>query len=362
MRRPHLAAAVLTAALALCAAAPTASAAAGYTVIDGHANNPRQLSLSHSGTLYVGEAGRAGPLCFDPETCAGFTGSVTRIDRIWGSHATHERIASGLISVGGKDGSFTVGPDGVSVDPSGHVYVIFTSAGESPPPGAPKKALRELGNLMRVNHDGSLTKVADIDDFEFNHNPDGQQVESDPYAVLAGGGYQIVADAAANAVYRVQNGKVHVLATFPDNRFGADAVPTSLTWGPHGSVLVGELGGEGTPTGGSRVWQIWPGKLHQKPKVYLRGFTSITGVAWRNGSLYVCELTTDAATFSPDGAIVKVHDGHRTTLGAGILHFPGGVAVDRHGRVYVSQWSILPGFPPDGSPFGPAHGTVIRLS
>ena len=38
----------------------------------------------------------------------------------------------------------------------------------------------------------------------------------------------------------------------------------------------------------------------------------------------------------------------------------GGVAVDRHGRVYVANWSILPA---NGSPDAPpgARGQVVRL-
>ncbi len=351
-------AALAAVATALVLAPAAASAKPAFTVIDTHANNPRQLSLSQDGTLYLGEAGKAGTLCFDPQTCAGFTGSVTKI---WGPGSDHERIATRLISVGGKDGTFTVGPDGVSVSPSGKVYVLFTSAGQTLPPGVPARAVNQLGNLMRVKSDGSLMKVADIDNFEFNHNPDGGAIDSDPYAVLAGRGFQIVADAAANAVYRVHDGHVSLLAVFPKNPAGAESVPTSLTWGPDGSVLVGELGGDGTPNGGSRVWQIWPGKGKQTPHLFAGGFTAITGVAWRHGTLYVCELTTDASTFSPNGAIVTVHDGRRSTLGAGILHYPGGVAVDGHGRVYVSQWSILPGVPVAGSPFGSAHGEVIRL-
>jgi hypothetical protein len=40
-----------------------------------HANNPRQLALGND-SLYVAEAGKAGTLSFDPQTCAGFTGSI----------------------------------------------------------------------------------------------------------------------------------------------------------------------------------------------------------------------------------------------------------------------------------------------
>ena len=91
--------------------------------------------------------------------------------------------------------------------------------------------------------------------------------------------------------------------------------------------------------------------------------TAVVDIAFGpDGSLYASEFTTDAATFSPVGAVVRVRpNGHRTVLGTDVLHYPGGVAVDRHGKVYVANWSILPaggapGFPAD------ARGQVVRLS
>lgn len=46
-------------------------------------------------------------------------------------------------------------------------------------------------------------------------------------------------------------------------------------------------------------------------------------------------------------------------LGAGSLHFPGGVGVDRNG-VYVSNWSIATG---EDGPFGPGnHGQLVRIA
>jgi hypothetical protein len=54
--------------------------------------------------------------------------------------------------------------------------------------------------------------------------------------------------------------------------------------------------------------------------------------------------------------------GRRTVLGQGALFLPGGIAVDRHGHLYVANWSILPAtgsadpvFPAD------ARGQVVRL-
>jgi hypothetical protein len=223
----------------------------------------------------------------------------------------------------------------VPVDPRGRVYTVFTSAGPTPPPNAPKKALRQLGNLMRVWPNGKLTKVADIDNFEFNHNPDGGPVDSDPYAVLGlGHNTQIVLDAGGNDALRVHNGHVRLLAVFPSNSAGKDAVPTSLTRGPNGSILVGELGGDGSPNGASRVWQIWPNKRHQTPHVYRSGFTAVTGLAWHRHSLYVCEFTTDYPNGGANGAIVKVTGSHRTVLGAGAL--PGRRRRPQRARVRVA--------------------------
>jgi hypothetical protein len=151
---------------------------------------------------------------------------------------------------------------------------------------------------------------------------------------------------------------VSLLAVIPPSENGTDQVPTSVTRGPDGAWYVGTLA-EGAGNGGAKVWRIVPG---HDPEVYLDGLTAVVDIAFGpDGSLYASEFTTDAATFSPVGAVVRVRpDGHRTVLGTDVLHYPGGVAVDRHGKVYVANWSILPaagapGFPAD------AHGQVVRL-
>jgi hypothetical protein len=350
LRRLGVVAAVLAAAIL----AQTAAAAGGGKVVVNRVNNPRGLAIGPDGHLYIAAAGRAGSMCFGPDACAGLTSSVLRV-----SHGNAVRIARGLPSVGGQDGSFTVGVDGVSVSPQGRVFMIETSAGENPPPGIPHRYKRLLGNLLMINSKGNIQVVADIDDFEFRHDPDHQGVDSDPYSVLAlSNRHQLVTDAAGNSLLDVRNGKVSLLATFPNNRWGAQSVPTSVARGPDGAYYVGELGGEGTPNHGSRVWRVVPG---HRPRVYARGFTATTGLGFGpDGSMYVTELTTDYEHFGPNGAVIRVEpNGHRQTLGGGILHFPAGVAVNRHGRVFVSNWSIAPAHPDPASGLPP--GQVVRL-
>jgi hypothetical protein len=353
VRRTRVAALAGAAVLACAMAAPAGAA----TVVADHLNNPRGLEFGPDGALYIAEAGKAGTTCLDPETCAGLTGSIVRVS----PGGLVKRILTGLVSVGGKDGSFTVGVDDVSVSPGGRVVTVATSAGPNPPPGLPAPFYKQLGNLLGVNADGSYTKIADIDDVEFNHDPDGQGVDSDPYSVLAvGHAHELVTDAAGNDLLEVRGSKVSVLAKFPNNRWGGQSVPTSVAQGPDGAYYVGELGGEGTPNGGSRVWRVVPG---QKPQVYRRGLTAITDLTFGpDGSLYVSQFTNDIATFSPNGSIIRIRpNGTRTTLGSGQVHFPGGVAVSASGHVYVSNWSILPAHTPAGPPFGGANGQVIRL-
>jgi sugar lactone lactonase YvrE len=171
--------------------------------------------------------------------------------------------------------------------------------------------------------------------------------------------HQVVADAAGDSILRVRDGRVSLLAVIPQSPNGSDQVPTSVTRGPDGAFYVGTLA-EGAGNGGANVWRIVPG---QEPEVFVGGLTAVVDVAFGpDGSLYACEFSTDIENFSPLGAVVRVRpDGRRTVLGEGSLFFPGGVAVSRRGRVFVSKRSVLPaGGGPD--PFPPdARGQVVSL-
>jgi hypothetical protein len=328
----------------------------GVTVVADHLNNPRGLELAGD-ALYVAEAGRGGPTCLPPpdEVCIGLTSTVTKVD-----DGRQRRVVRGLLSIAGPDGTFATGVDDVSVaDRGGGLFMIVTGGPCELPPGLPPEAVRQVGKLLRAK-DGRKPVVADITAFECANNPDGSVVESNPYSVYAlSNRHQVVADAAGNSILDVRDGKVSLLAVIPDSPNGTDQVPTSVTRGPDGAFYVGTLA-EGAGNGGANVWRIVPG---QAPEVFVSGLTAVVDVAFGpDGSLYACEFSTDIENFSPAGAIVRVRpNGRRTVLGEGSLFFPGGVAVSRRGRVYVSNWSVLPAtggaapFPPD------ARGQVVRL-
>jgi sugar lactone lactonase YvrE len=168
----------------------------------------------------------------------------------------------------------------------------------------------------------------------------------------------VVADAAGDAILDVRNGQVALLAVIPPSADGSDQVPTSVTRGPDGAYYVGTLA-EGAGNGAARVWRVVPGHA---PQVYIDGLTAVVDIAFGpDGSLYASEFLTDATDENSGGAVVRVRPGgRRTVLGEGSLFFPGGVAVDRHGNLYVAKWSVLPA---TGSPDAPpgARGQVVRL-
>jgi hypothetical protein len=360
MRRIFSAAAVsaLVAGTAV-ALLPTAAQAGGSehhgaapVVVVSGLNNPRQLSLV-DGQLLVAEAGSGGPTCGadGPEGpfCIGATGSVSLVRRPWVADQSPHRIITGLLSAAGPDGSFAVGSDGVSARGLGAIYVQITYA----PPEALSGAAGadQSGQLLKARSDGRFRPYADISAVE-QTDPDGQGIDSDPYAVLALPGRQLVADAAGNDILEVRNGHVRVWAVLPDHD-GNQAVPTSLAVGPHGTIYVGELNGENPGT--ARVYRFAPnGRLLG----WTGGFTTVTGVAvGGDGTLYVSELFADQGPEAPPGQVTTVRRGSRTSQP---VPFPAGLAVDDH-HLYVSAWSIADADGADLGGFTSPPGQVWRL-
>lgn len=328
-------------------------------------NNPRGLTIGPDGGIYVAEGGTGGPDCYpdlnprDPTalTCVGATGSVTRIE-----NGVQERIATGLPSLAGPDGFAASGPHRISWRPR-DAFSVVIGLGADP-------ALRDqwamtlnplfgdLGTLARMNPAGSWSYMADVAAYEGSANPDGGVVDSNPYAVYSAlGRNRIVADAGGNSLLEVNNdGQIRTLAVFPDRMvpyppmFGGgmgpmQAVPTAITAGPDGAFYVGQLTGFPFPVGQARVYRV---TARNEPQVFAEGFTSIHDITFGpDGSLYVLEIASDqlACEFFGEcnGRLIKVApDGTRTVLARDLL-FPGGVAVNQAGQVFITLLSVMPG-------------------
>lgn len=267
-----------------------AAADGNLKVVASGLGNPRGIAVAH-GAIYVAEAGVGGDdVCQTHpelgETCIGRSGSVTRIT---GGH--QERIARGLPSTAGPDGSFATGVHDVAVGDHGRDVRVVFGLGAGPSLRAAFGPIgRVFGTVQRYVR-GDRRPLADIAVFEAAENSDGQadgpEPDSNPYSLVrVSGRGAVVADAGGNSLLRVRSGRrVSTIATFPnqevDNPFGKgtfpmQSVPTSVVRGHDGAFYVGELTGFPFAVGKARVWRVVPG---ERPRVYARGFTNIIDLA-----------------------------------------------------------------------------------
>lgn len=258
----------------------------------------------------------------------------------------------------------------------GDMFAI-TGGGEDP----------SSGKLLRVSH-GASRQIADLLAFEAAVNPDGVEIDSNPFDVAAlGGGKALVADAGGNDLLVVdEHGNVDWVATLPEQLVStanvkelagcpsappgfafvctlpammpAQPVATSVAIGPDGAYYVGELTGFPAPTGASRVWRIEPGTRHAKCatssacKVVADGFTSIVDLTFApNDTLYVVELDEAswlAVELGLPGALGGTVDACRpgpwtcTAVATG-LPMPMAATVGKNGIVYVVIQALVPG-------------------
>jgi hypothetical protein len=364
MRRTSIPHRLLVCVLAIATALGTMVSAESWEVIATALDNPRGLTIGPDGHLYVAEAGRGGSGACAPGPegvrCYGDTGAITRIDLRTGSV---ERVASGLPSLA-TDGDFATGPHDISFQGLGNGFFTLGFGGN---PNVRTEQFGDEGaafaHLARTNPSGGWRFVTDLGAFEDAVNPTGDEVDSNPYGVLALPGKQVIADAGANVLLeRRANGRVSPLATFPNRMVDApsflglppgtqlsmDTVPTSVAVGPDGAYYVGQLTGFPFPVGGANVYRV-PAE-GGTPEVFATGFTHIIDVAFgSDGSLYVLEIAANgllAAFGGGDwtGALIRVApDGTRTELASGALFAPGGMTIASDGSIYVTNNSIFAG-------------------
>jgi hypothetical protein len=311
-------------------------------VIASGLNNPRGITALSDGTILVAEAGAGDPACPADSRCAGLTGSIFKV-----KGSSQSRVVTGLASVAATAANAPVvasGPNHVLPDPSGG-YDVLNAFGETGGVTGSDTTRTELGpngatlgTVLRTR-DGKV--LADLTDHETRLNPDGADINANPFNFVSSGSGFLVTDAGGNTVVRTgSGGSTSTAYVLPTNNLPAgsqQAVPTGIVKTSDGTLYVSDL--SGTVAGASRIWQIKPG---QQPQVVVTGLSDVIDLALdHSGNLLALSYTQGFGATGPlPGALSKIDlkTFQATSIPTGTqLTAPTGLAVGPAGQIYVTN-------------------------
>lgn len=342
-----------------------------FEVIAGSLSNPRGLAFSPDGSLYIAEAGTGGNgACIpgpDGEQCYGTSGAVTKVTfDAEGNVETQQQVATGFASLGAKDtGDNATGPNDITFTSTGDMYVLM-GLGADPAVRDPSGPLGSdginFGQLVGVDSGGSWSNEVDVAAFEASDNPDGAQIDSNPFALLAVGETFKVVDAGGNSLlnvdmtgsdgFKAATADISTIAVFPatpvefppgsGQMIPLDAVPSAVEIGPDGAYYVSQLTGFPFPLGGASIFRVVPG---EDPQIYLSGFTNVLDLAWGpDGSLFVLEMARDSLGGDPPpvGQIIQVTPyGARSVIASDGLIAPVDMEIGPDHALYVINFGPM---------------------
>jgi hypothetical protein len=231
----------------------------------------------------------------------------------------------------------------------GHkLYALLSGAGCS-------HGIPDVPNaVIRVHRDGSWRVVANLSRFLKNHpvaNPEADDFEPDGtwWNMQAVDGHLFAVEPNHGELDRIDPFTHRVRRVVDVSASQGHIVPTALAV-RHGRFYLGNLGTFPVVPGTQKVLKLTrSGQL----RVAADGLTTVLGLVFRHGSLYVLETSTVAGDPTPGtGAVVRVSpSGQQTTVVSG-LTFPTGLTVGPDGALYVSVFGF--GFPPGA-------GQILRI-
>src|SRR5918997_4015363 len=182
-------------------------ARAGYvtTVVMSGLDNPRGLAFGPDGSLYVAEAGRGGTgpsvVLYNGET--NFYGASSAVSGL--RKGMQERVLTGLPSIAPVGAAAANGLQDIAFSSSGEAFGVF-AFGADPTSRAQLGAVgADFGRLVGLPLAGGPVRgIADLAAHEASRNPDGAELNSNPFGLLVTpSGDFVVADASANTTLSV---------------------------------------------------------------------------------------------------------------------------------------------------------------
>jgi hypothetical protein len=324
------------------------------TVVATNLNNPRGLAFGPNQNLYVTEAGTGGG-----------TGSGA-VDVIEGPgtatptfHPHFTQLASSNDSTG------VVGPSGISVAPSGAVFLTFGSSAQAMSTSVKAGVTNQFGHVAQIATNGAFILGTDVGDFDNTWGP------ASPAGILALSGARYVVDPGSNTVDEVTSAGVRVVAFIPTT-FAGPASPICVDQGSDGYLYIGTQAMGAYVASGytprSKIYRVptyYSNASLSDADVWASQFYPISGCGFgkNNTDFYVTELVTSA--LNGPGAVIQVavnadgSAGTRTKLGGKLLSYPSSFAVSGDNHIYVINNSTSSGTA--DTPGGPV-GQVVRVA
>ncbi len=350
-----------------------------FTILADGLDNPKGLSFSPDGSLYIAEAGTGGDGACIPSVSGqgnlyyGATGAITKIE-----NGRQKRILTGLPSVAFPDGIGAAGPHDIQFDTNGKPYILIGYAA-NPEYRDATLGDTDLGKIITPDFNrNSWVSIADIANYELVNNPDGSEVVSNPLALLIDGNKIVVVDAGANDLLSVgiDGSKLEAIAIFPKqiltnpifpgsnsqnfdrghvpppnayrqappSQLAIQPVPTAVAKGPDGAYYISEFTGFPFPEGQARIHRV---DADGKTTVYADGFTQLIDLAFdAQGNLYALQYANQSGWKGKlDGTLIKIAtDGTRTTILSGNgLESPTALTISSDGDFYLINRGGCPG-------------------
>jgi plastocyanin len=325
------------------AASPVAGSS-GISLAAGGLINPRGMTWSSDGTLFVALAGSGGTTMSEADSPAdqqygpffgGNTASVVKIDHAGGADepGCPVTVAGGLPSTSGM-GGHTQGPAAVAfLDDQLYVLQDAGSAAATAFPDQPN-------GVYAVNADGTVALVADVKSWHdvnpVAHVPYDLTIEGETFAMLPGDGFLWVLESNSGQVLQViPNVEINRVADLSEGH----PVPTGFALAGDGGVYVGMLTPAPYTDGSSKVVKVTPDGTVTE---VWTGLTMVTAVAVGNdGTLYALEMATgntDKPPYVRPGTGRLVHQTGPDSLEEVVigLDLPIAMAMGPDGALHVS--------------------------